>query len=160
MSRVILEIKLSQFSEYWRRGPSPSLWRLVNAYMVWVLPTGFLKHCIHRTYSDTKNGCNCASDALISKDIFANFAPLRLCEKKSPFKVARFYTGVSRKGAKFAKLLFMGRGSYEWHRINRGGKTRVINLRGRDRVIESVEIWYARARYNSAKPKLRLFGLP
>jgi hypothetical protein len=46
------------------------------------------------------------------------------------------------------------------NRINPGGKTRVIDLRGRDRVIESVEVWYARARYNSAKPKLRLFGLP
>jgi hypothetical protein len=46
------------------------------------------------------------------------------------------------------------------NRINAGGRTRVIDLRGRDRVIESVEIWYARARYNSAKPKLRLFGLP
>jgi hypothetical protein len=46
------------------------------------------------------------------------------------------------------------------NRINPGGKTRSIDLRGRDRVIESVEIWYARARYGSAKPKLRLFGLP
>src|SRR5262249_11648744 len=50
---------------------------------VWVLPTGFLKHCIHRTYSDTKNGGNCPSGAMISKDIFANFASLRLCEKKT-----------------------------------------------------------------------------
>jgi hypothetical protein len=46
------------------------------------------------------------------------------------------------------------------NRIKPGGKTRVIDLRGRDRVIESVELWYARARYGSAKPKLRLFGLP
>jgi hypothetical protein len=46
------------------------------------------------------------------------------------------------------------------NRIQPGGKTRVIDLRGRDRVIESVEVWYARARYGSAKPKLRLFGLP
>jgi len=46
------------------------------------------------------------------------------------------------------------------NRINAGGKTRVIDLRGRERVIESVEVWYARARYGSAKPKLRLFGLP
>jgi hypothetical protein len=45
-------------------------------------------------------------------------------------------------------------------RIKPGGKTRVIDLRGRDRVIDSVEIWYAKARYRSAKPKLRLFGLP
>jgi hypothetical protein len=46
------------------------------------------------------------------------------------------------------------------NRINPGGGTRVIDLRGRDRVIESVEVWYARAKYDSAKPKLRLFGLP
>jgi len=46
------------------------------------------------------------------------------------------------------------------NRINAGGRTRVIDLRGRDRVIESVEVWYARAKYDSAKPKLRLFGLP
>jgi Protein of unknown function (DUF2541) len=45
------------------------------------------------------------------------------------------------------------------NRIRPGGKTRVINLRGNDRVIESVEVWYARARYKSDKPKLRLFGL-
>jgi hypothetical protein len=44
------------------------------------------------------------------------------------------------------------------NRIRPGGRTRVINLRGNDRVIESVEVWYARARYNSEKPKLRLFG--
>jgi hypothetical protein len=46
------------------------------------------------------------------------------------------------------------------NRINPGGRTRVIDLRGRDRVIESVEVWYAKAKYGSAKPKLRLFGLP
>jgi hypothetical protein len=45
------------------------------------------------------------------------------------------------------------------NRINAGGKTRVIDLRGRDRVIDSVEIWYAKAKWLSAKPKLRLFGL-
>src|SRR5262245_43866780 len=44
------------------------------------------------------------------------------------------------------------------NRIRPGRSTRVINLRGNDRVIESVEVWYARARYNSNKPKLRLFG--
>jgi hypothetical protein len=46
------------------------------------------------------------------------------------------------------------------NRIKPGGKTRAIDLRGRDRVIDSVELWYAKARYGSAKPKLRLFGLP
>jgi hypothetical protein len=46
------------------------------------------------------------------------------------------------------------------NRINPGCRTRVIDLRGGDRVIESLEVWYARAKYDSAKPKLRLFGLP
>jgi hypothetical protein len=51
---------------------------------------------------------------------------LRLCAfaRKKTFKVARFYTSVSRKGAKFAKLLFMGRSSYEWQ-----GKAWIVNLR-------------------------------
>jgi Protein of unknown function (DUF2541) len=44
------------------------------------------------------------------------------------------------------------------NRIRPGGRTRVINLRGNNRVIEGVEVWYAKARYNSQKPRLRLFG--
>lgn len=43
-------------------------------------------------------------------------------------------------------------------RIRAGGQSRVIDLRGRSREIESVEFWYARARYNSQKPKVRLYG--
>jgi hypothetical protein len=43
-------------------------------------------------------------------------------------------------------------------RIGAGSRTRPIDLRGGDRAIESVEIWYARARDNSRKPKLRLYG--
>lgn len=45
-------------------------------------------------------------------------------------------------------------------KINAGGESRLIDLRGRDRVIESVEFWYAKARYDSAKPKVLLYGLP
>lgn len=44
------------------------------------------------------------------------------------------------------------------NRIRAGGATRNIDLRGRDRVVESVDIWYARASYDSAKPKVRLYG--
>jgi hypothetical protein len=43
-------------------------------------------------------------------------------------------------------------------RVGAGSRTRPIDLRGGDRAIESVEIWYARARENSRKPKLRLYG--
>ncbi len=43
-------------------------------------------------------------------------------------------------------------------RIPAGGRTRIINLRGRDRVIESVEFWYEKANYGSQRPKLRLYG--
>jgi len=43
-------------------------------------------------------------------------------------------------------------------RINPGRSTRVIDLRGDNRVIESVEIWYARGSWSSSKPKLRLYG--
>lgn len=44
------------------------------------------------------------------------------------------------------------------NRIPAGGKTRVIDLRGGERIIEDVEIWYAKGRYGSARPKLRLYG--
>jgi hypothetical protein len=43
-------------------------------------------------------------------------------------------------------------------RVGAGSRTPPIDLRGGDRAIDSVEIWYARARYGSRKPKLRLYG--
>lgn len=43
-------------------------------------------------------------------------------------------------------------------RIRAGGRTRNIDIQGRERAIESVEFWYARANYGSRKPKLRLYG--
>jgi hypothetical protein len=44
-------------------------------------------------------------------------------------------------------------------RIPAGGQTRVIDLPGNRRVIESVEFWYERGNWASAKPKVRLFGM-
>jgi hypothetical protein len=44
-------------------------------------------------------------------------------------------------------------------RIPAGGKTRVIDLPGNRRVIESVEFWYERGNWASAKPKVRLWGV-
>jgi hypothetical protein len=43
-------------------------------------------------------------------------------------------------------------------RINAGGSTRDIDLAGRDRAIESVELWYERATYRRQRPRVRLFG--
>jgi hypothetical protein len=43
--------------------------------------------------------------------------------------------------------------------IPAGGKTRVIDLPGDHRIVESVEFWYERASLTSAKPKVRLWGL-
>ena len=44
-------------------------------------------------------------------------------------------------------------------RVPAGGKSRVIDLRGGQRIIRSVEIWYARGNWrNDAKPKLRRLG--
>jgi hypothetical protein len=43
-------------------------------------------------------------------------------------------------------------------RIRAGGSTRDIDLKGRDRAIESVEIWYERAKYGSREPRVRLYG--
>jgi len=44
-------------------------------------------------------------------------------------------------------------------RIPAGGKTRVIDLPGNRRVIESVEFWYESGNWASQKPKVRLWGL-
>ena len=43
-------------------------------------------------------------------------------------------------------------------RIRAGGSTRDIDLRGGDRAIESVEIWYEKANYRSREPRVRLYG--
>ena len=42
--------------------------------------------------------------------------------------------------------------------INAGGSTRPLNLRGRRRVIKSVEFWYEKANYGSKRPTVRLYG--
>ena len=45
-------------------------------------------------------------------------------------------------------------------RINAGGQTRILDLPGRRRVIDSVEFWYERGNWrNPARPRLSLFGL-
>ena len=44
-------------------------------------------------------------------------------------------------------------------KIAAGGETRVIDLPGGRRTIQSVEFWYAKARWGSHRPKIRLFGL-
>jgi len=43
-------------------------------------------------------------------------------------------------------------------RIRAGRSTRDIDLRGGDRVIESVEFWHERANYGSTRPRVRLYG--
>jgi hypothetical protein len=41
--------------------------------------------------------------------------------------------------------------------IRRGGKSRAIALQG-DRFVQSFELWYGKARPNSARPQLTLWG--
>ena len=44
-------------------------------------------------------------------------------------------------------------------RIRAGGSTRDIDLAGRDRAVDSVEIWYERGNYGRRqRPRVRLFG--
>jgi len=43
-------------------------------------------------------------------------------------------------------------------RIRAGAATRDIDLRGHDRIIDSVEIWYERANFGSKRPRVRLYG--
>ena len=42
--------------------------------------------------------------------------------------------------------------------INPGGSTRAMDLRGRRRVIKSVEFWYEKANLGSNRPTVRLYG--
>jgi hypothetical protein len=43
-------------------------------------------------------------------------------------------------------------------KIRAGGSTRDIDLAGRDRAVDSVELWYERANYGSRRPRVRLYG--
>ena len=44
-------------------------------------------------------------------------------------------------------------------KIRAGDSTRDIHVNGRDRAIDSVELWYERGNYkNSRRPRVRLFG--
>lgn len=44
-------------------------------------------------------------------------------------------------------------------RIPAGGSTRVIDLPGDRRVIQSVELWYGRANWGRRRPRVDLYGL-
>src|SRR5262249_18414090 len=77
------------------------------------------------------------------------------------FRAIQIY--VERAPIEFQRVVVhYGNGSSEEiairNRIPAGGKTRVIDLRGNERVIQSVEFWYGKADYSSRKPKVRLFG--
>ena len=43
-------------------------------------------------------------------------------------------------------------------RINAGGETRAMDLRGGNRFIKSVEFWYEKADWGSRRPTVRLYG--
>ena len=43
-------------------------------------------------------------------------------------------------------------------RINAGGQTRPMDLRGSDRVIKSVEFWYEKANWHERRPTVELYG--
>jgi hypothetical protein len=68
------------------------------------------------------------------------------------------------KGAiEFAKVVVhFGNGSHEEiairQRIRAGGQTRVIDLPGDRRVIQSVEFWYGKANWRENRPLVRLYG--
>jgi len=43
--------------------------------------------------------------------------------------------------------------------IRAGDQTRAIQLAGRERFIESLEVWYAKANPDSRRPEVRLWGM-
>lgn len=77
------------------------------------------------------------------------------------FRAIQFF--VERAPIEFHRVVVQyGNGTKEEievrNRISAGGKTRVIDLAGKDRFIKTVEFWYGKAKDNSAKPKLKLYG--
>jgi len=59
-------------------------------------------------------------------------------------------------------VVHFGNGSSETLQIRQhipaGGETRVIELPGNHRIIESVEFWYAKANWHEDRPMVRLWG--
>jgi hypothetical protein len=43
-------------------------------------------------------------------------------------------------------------------RINAGGSTNPLDLRGTDRIIKSVEFWYEKAHWGERRPTVELYG--
>ena len=43
-------------------------------------------------------------------------------------------------------------------RVNPGGETRAMDLRGGNRFIKSVEFWYEKANWGSNRPTVKLYG--
>ncbi len=43
-------------------------------------------------------------------------------------------------------------------RINAGGATRPLDLRGFDRIVKSVEFWYEKAHWGERRPTVELYG--
>ena len=43
-------------------------------------------------------------------------------------------------------------------RINPGTETRAMDLRGRSRIVKSVEFWYEKANWGSTRPTVSLYG--
>jgi hypothetical protein len=43
-------------------------------------------------------------------------------------------------------------------RINAGGSTKPLDLRGIDRIIKSVEFWYEKAHWGERRPTVELYG--
>jgi hypothetical protein len=70
---------------------------------------------------------------------------------------------VSGGGVEFDRVIVhFGNGSEETlpirHRIPSGGRTDAIDLPGERRVIQSVEMWYSKARWEH-RPKVSLYGI-
>jgi hypothetical protein len=45
------------------------------------------------------------------------------------------------------------------YKVRVGESTRIIDLPGDRRVIESVELWYSRANWGPQRPKVQLYGI-
>jgi hypothetical protein len=87
-----------------------------------------------------------------------------LIQVSTPDKFRALQLGIENGAIEFQRVVahFENGESQELRirqRIPAGGRTRAIDLRGEKRHVRSVEFWYAKANWRSAKPKVNLYGV-
>jgi hypothetical protein len=131
--------------------------------LAWLLLASFYQGANAQRYGRDGNGRSGPWIYLGESNVDGNNDQDRIKVGRSDGRFRALQFRVERAPITFQRVVvhFENGGSQELefrNRIGAGGSTRPLDLRGEARAIDSVEIYYARAKYGSRKPKLRLFG--